>query len=165
MQTEVIYVTVPTHLKRSLEALALQYRYQARDPHTLKGMVIKACDELLARELPQYTSDRVKRSDGERSAVVVGREGTHADQIMRAVATVIAEGVDIFTRADIRDRAGVDSDQWNGSYSPIFQGMRIDHPGGAPQVGTRFKGVFRRVDRGHYTLTPHGQELLQDYVL
>ncbi len=43
------------------------------------------------------------------------------------------------------------------SYTAIFQGMRIDQPGGAPNVGVMFKGVFRQVRRGEHTLTDYGK--------
>jgi hypothetical protein len=42
------------------------------------------------------------------------------------------------------------------------QAMRSDHPGGAPPIGARFKGVFRRVERGRYTLTDKRKQLLEE---
>jgi hypothetical protein len=32
-------------------------------------------------------------------------------------------------------------------------------PGGAPNVGSRWKGVFQRVARGRFQLTPYGLNL------
>jgi hypothetical protein len=43
------------------------------------------------------------------------------------------------------------------SYTAIFQGMREDQPGGAPQVPKQFKGVFRRIQHGRFTLTEVGR--------
>lgn len=58
-----------------------------------------------------------------------------------------------FTRKMIRDRLGVDKKPWDSSYSPIFQGMRDDHPGRAPNPGSAYSGVFHRIGRGEYRLT------------
>lgn len=62
-------------------------------------------------------------------------------------------GTGRFTRKMIRDHLGVDEKSWDSSYSPIFQGMRDDHPGGAPNPGSAYSGVFHRVGRGEYRLT------------
>src|SRR4051794_26689625 len=88
---------------------------------------------------------------------------TYADQIMYAVAAIVADGHDTFSRKEIRDRAGIEPASWDRSGSPIFQGMRSDHPGGAPPVGERYRGVFRQVSRGLHTLTSYGRELLKEY--
>ncbi|OGO41692.1 MAG: hypothetical protein A2Z04_05985 [Chloroflexi bacterium RBG_16_57_9] len=90
---------------------------------------------------------------------------THAEEIMQAVATLVyIEGKDIFSREEIRQRIGVSRDDWDLGYTAIFQGMREDHPGGAPNVGEKFKGVFRQVRRGEHTLTPYGNELLKEFM-
>ncbi len=84
-----------------------------------------------------------------------------AEKILIAVAMFIKEGSSEFSRNDIRKLMGVDRDIWGNSYSPIFQGMRIDQPGGAPVVKKEFKGVFRRVKHGKYKLTEHGQRIIE----
>jgi hypothetical protein len=164
MDTEIIYADVPAELKRSLEDLVVRNKRQARGPRTLTGVVAKACDELLARELPGYESVLERELRYPQTHRLSGGKATHAEQIMRAAAAlVVQEGKEIFTRADIRDRVGVDRDTWISSYTPIFQGMRADQPGGAPPVGARYKGVFRKVEHGKHTLTPYGRELLRDF--
>jgi hypothetical protein len=89
---------------------------------------------------------------------------THAEEIMRAVALLkYEEDKDTFTREEIRQRIGVTRDEWMSGYTSIFQGMRKDQPGGAPNVAERFKGVFRQVRRGEHTLTRYGEELLKEF--
>lgn len=91
-------------------------------------------------------------------------EMTHAEEIMRAVADFTKKkSEDTFSRKEIRDQIGVDHDTWMSSYTAIFQGMRSDHPGRAPQVGKRFKKAFQRVEYGRYTLTGYGKELLKEF--
>ena len=86
---------------------------------------------------------------------------THAEQIMKAVAALVElEGRHVFTRDQVRKGIGVTRDRWMAGYTAIFQAMREDHPGGAPPIGPRWKGVFRRVSHGEYVLTPRGRELL-----
>lgn len=166
METEALYVHVPVALKHALEDLVLSYRRQGRRPRTLREMVVKACDELLTREVARYTSVLDPEKDTPKETQRMEMQDTHADQIMRAVAAlVIKGGHEVFSRAEIRTHLGIDADDWQRSYTPIFQGMRSDQPGGAPNVGTRYKGVFRQVAHGTHTLTPYGQLLLQDYVM
>ncbi len=89
---------------------------------------------------------------------------THAEEIMRAVTTLVRqEGKTIFTREEIRQQIGVSRDEWMSGYTSIFQGMRTDQPGGAPKVGARFTGVFRQVEHGKHTLTDYGWRLLQEF--
>ena len=89
---------------------------------------------------------------------------THTEEIMRAVAVLMKEKAsNTFSRKEVRDQIGVSLDRWMSGYTAVFQGMRSDHPGGAPQVGARFKGVFRRVKRGTYTLTDYGKRLLEEF--
>ena len=86
---------------------------------------------------------------------------THAEQIMKAVAALVElEGRHVFTRDQVRKRIGVTRDRWMAGYTAIFQGMREDHPGGAPSIGSKWKGAFRRIGHGEYVLTSRGQELL-----
>lgn len=89
---------------------------------------------------------------------------TRAEEIMRAVATIVKrEGKNIFSRREIRDQIDVSQDKWLSSYTAIFQAMRSDHPGGAPEVGPRFKGVFRQIKYGRHTLTDYGKQLLKEF--
>lgn len=89
---------------------------------------------------------------------------THAEEILKAVAKYINKtGKNTFTRKDIRDELGLTREEWLSGYTAIFQGMRIDHPGGAPNVTQRFKGVFKRIERGKYTLTRYGQQILKEF--
>jgi hypothetical protein len=91
-------------------------------------------------------------------------EITHAEEIMHAVAKVIKKKKkDTFSRKEIRDQIGVDHDTWMSGYTAIFQGMRSDHPGRAPQVGKRFNNVFQQVEYGRYALTEYGKELLKEF--
>jgi hypothetical protein len=94
----------------------------------------------------------------------VKKKLTHPEEIMCAVAKIVLkQGRDTFSRVDIRRVTGVDKDAWDASFSPEFQGMRVDHPGGAPKVNKKFQGVFYRVQHGIYTLTDYGRSLLKDF--
>jgi len=88
---------------------------------------------------------------------------THAEEIVRAAANLVKEGSEVFTRDEVRRSIGVTRDEWISGYAAVFQGMRIDHPGGAPNVGERWKGVFRRVAYSEYILTSLGRELLLEF--
>jgi hypothetical protein len=87
---------------------------------------------------------------------------TISEKIMQAVSILVfQEGKTQFTREEIRQKIeGVERKEWVSSYSPIFQGMRKDQPGGAPTVAAKFKGVFQRVEHGTHKLTDHGNRLL-----
>jgi hypothetical protein len=83
---------------------------------------------------------------------------------LRAVAVLVyTENKGIFTRDEIRIQIGVDRDEWMAGYTSIFQGMRSDQPGGAPPIGKRFRGVFRQVERGKYSLSDYGWNLLEEF--
>ena len=85
---------------------------------------------------------------------------THADRIMLAVAELsLVNGKDVFSRENIRDQIGLSQAEWMSGYTAVFQGMRADHPGGAPSVPRRYEGVFRRVAHGRHTLTDHGRQV------
>jgi hypothetical protein len=86
---------------------------------------------------------------------------THAEMILSAVNEFRKQGVFSFSREDIRSSRGINSEDWLASYSPVFQGMRVDQPGGAPAVGERFRNVFRRVRRGVYVLTDYGISVIE----
>ncbi len=51
-------------------------------------------------------------------------------------------------------------EEWLASGSPIFQGMRCDHPGGAPSVNIKYQKMFQRVAHGKYMLTEDGKALI-----
>jgi hypothetical protein len=46
-------------------------------------------------------------------------------------------------------------------YTSIFQAMRGDQPGGAPPIDIKYRGVFRQLRHGVYTLTKHGYHAVQ----
>jgi len=134
---------------------------QGRKPDTVAKVVTQACDEFLQREVADYES--VLESETSMSASA-DYSGTIPDTIMRAVVGRTKAGDKTYTRVSLRDEAGIDPDWWIRSFNPTMQGMRVDEPGGAPNVGARYKGVFRRVSRGEYVLTEYGQKLLQEYL-
>ncbi len=79
-------------------------------------------------------------------------------------AIVLQEGKEVFIRAEIRKRLGVEEEKWNASYNPTFQGMRLDQPGGAPNVNEKFRNVFRQVKHGEHTLTDYGKQLIHEFI-
>ncbi len=81
---------------------------------------------------------------------------------MRAVSTLGGQDQTVvFTREDIRHQIGIGRPKWKPSYSPTFQGMRSDQPGGALKVGEKYRNVFRKVARRKNTLTDYGRTLLK----
>jgi len=87
---------------------------------------------------------------------------TQAERILRAVATIVHQQ-EVFSREDIRIAANIPRPEWDASYSPTFQGMRTDHPGGAPKVREEFRNVFERVAHGKHTLTDYGRRVIAEY--
>lgn len=87
---------------------------------------------------------------------------TITEMIMRAVHQLEERGVITFARKDIRDELGLHPDKMNTTFSPIFQGMRVTHPDGAPLVGRKFQDVFERVEHGKYQLTKKGSKLIEE---
>jgi len=88
------------------------------------------------------------------------RPMTIAEQILKAVSKLVgSDETTVFSREEIRRQADVSRKDWNASYSPIFQGMREDQAGDAPNVGTKYKNVFRQVSYGRHALTEYGQQL------
>jgi len=83
----------------------------------------------------------------------------HVEEIMRAICRLVSRGLTPFRRMDVRNELGFDAETWLQSYTAIFQGMRADHPGGAPQIAHEFRDVIRRVSYGNYILTKRGQAL------
>ncbi len=89
---------------------------------------------------------------------------THCEQIYRAIINIIRSGQQIFQRVNVRDELGLDHDTWMSGYVSIFQGMRDDHPGGAPDVKDELKNVLHRVGRGQYVLTDYGRSIMDQYL-
>jgi len=88
---------------------------------------------------------------------------THAERILAAVAAVAERRKNaVFTRDEVRRQAGISRKEWDASYSPVFQAMRTDQPGGAPNVAARFKGVFQQVAHGKHKLTEYGLKLVRE---
>lgn len=109
--------------------------------------------------LPPRSVGRVKHAER-----VVGGDGhgTNAARIFHAaVALAGADGRKTFTRKVVREYLGLSNRAWQSGYTAIFQGMRDDHPGGAPQVGASYSGVFHRVDHGIYEFSPKGRRLVE----
>ena len=87
----------------------------------------------------------------------------HADEIARAVASIMKEKRGPFARVDVRGKLGILPEEWLWEYAAIFQGMRVDHSGGVPDVGSKFEGVFKNVGYGIYELTEYGEKLIKEY--
>jgi len=87
---------------------------------------------------------------------------TNAETILEAVRRIVTLNEQReFTRDQIRRKAEVSREKWVASYSPIFQGMREDQPGGAPDVGPKYRNIFRRVRHGVHTLTEYGKQVVE----
>ena len=94
--------------------------------------------------------------------VVTGGDGTNAGRILDAAAALAgADGRKTFSRKAVREYLGLSNRAWQSGYTAIFQGMRDDHPGGAPKVGDSYSGVFHRVDLGTYELSTKGRRLVE----
>ena len=109
------------------------------------------------------TTDRKMTGNGH-ARIKPGTEGvmTIPEQILSAVNSIVGrDGAAVFTREEIRHRLGIARERWHSSYSPLFQAMRADHPGGAPPIRKEFQGVFKQVARGRHTLTDHGRALVK----
>jgi len=89
---------------------------------------------------------------------------TTAEEILQSVSFLVKEkGMKTFRRVDIRKHMGADKRRWDNNYSPTFQGMRVDQPGGACNVGKKFQGIFQQVKYGVHTLTEYGKEMIKKY--
>jgi hypothetical protein len=84
----------------------------------------------------------------------------HAGKILDTARSLYKQGRSSFTRDDVRRYLNLTPEEWLNGYTAIFQGMRVDHPGGAPKVGERYQKVFRRISRGLYTLTEKGKGVI-----
>jgi len=88
---------------------------------------------------------------------------TIAQRIMEAAARVVVrDGQRVFTRKDIYDGIG-DTTLKRRSFDPNFQGMRADHPGGAPRVPEKFRNVFKHLEDTNYELTEYGKSILTNF--
>jgi len=91
---------------------------------------------------------------------------THAEEILYAAAILVRKkGRSTFTRKEVRDQIGLKHGDWMAGYTAIFQGMRIDQPGRDPLVAEKYVGVFKRLERGVYCLTPHGRSLVDKIII
>jgi hypothetical protein len=45
----------------------------------------------------------------------------------------------------------------------MFQAMRDDHPGGAPAINKKYRGIFHRVAPGRYVLSEYGVRVLSGH--
>jgi hypothetical protein len=84
---------------------------------------------------------------------------THTAQIFEAAVVVSRKNNGTFKREQVRQQIGVSRDRWMAGYTAIFQGMRDDHPGGAPDLGSVYKNVFHRIEHGKYRLSKIGEIL------
>jgi hypothetical protein len=88
---------------------------------------------------------------------LTARKPTIAECILAAIGVLVgADAEKTFSREEVRRAAGVGKASWERSWNPTFQGMRSDHPGGAPKQAAKNRGVIRRVKRGSYVLTEAG---------
>lgn len=87
---------------------------------------------------------------------------TIAEALLRAVSLVVgSDRKMVFSRAEVREAAGIDRRWWEKSWNPIFQGMRIDHPGRAPKQAKKHRGVLKRISHGRFMLTAYGWQLVR----
>jgi len=90
-----------------------------------------------------------------------GGRMTHSERILSAVKYLTKGDSQMeFSRNDVRLHLGISSHDWLNGYTAIFQAMRSDHPGAAPPIAEKYQGVFRRVRRGSFVLTPKGKSLI-----
>ena len=88
---------------------------------------------------------------------------TQCELILQTVARLTGGDYDrTFTRSEIKKIIGGTRQYRRNHIDPTIQGMREDEPGGANNVGLRYKGALRRVSYGIYQLTPKGKALIQE---
>lgn len=89
---------------------------------------------------------------------------THAEQILKAAAALAgSDRAGLFSRKQVRERLGLSPHDWQSGYTAIFQSMRDDHPGGAPQVSAKYKNVLHRLSPGNYQLSARGSRLADEF--
>ncbi len=89
---------------------------------------------------------------------------THAEQILQAAAALAgSDRAGLFSRKQVREQLGLSPHDWQSGYTAIFQSMRDDHPGGAPQVSGKYKNVLHREGPGQYQLNARGRRLADEF--
>lgn len=89
---------------------------------------------------------------------------THAEQILKAAAALAgSDRAGLFSRKQVREQLGLSPHDWQSGYTAIFQSMRDDHPGGAPQVSAKYKNVLHRLGPGRYQLSARGRRLADEF--
>jgi hypothetical protein len=89
---------------------------------------------------------------------------THAEQILKAAAALAGpDRSGLFSRKQVREQLGLSPHDWQSGYTAIFQSMRDDHPGGAPQVSAKYKNVLHRLGPGNYQLSARGRRLADEF--
>ena len=74
---------------------------------------------------------------------------THAEQILRAARALAgSDRAGLFSRKQVPEQLGLSPHDWQSGYTAIFQSMRDDHPGGAPQVSAKYKDLLHRLGPG-----------------
>ncbi len=90
---------------------------------------------------------------------------TQAEQILSGVRQLLGDkDNEVFSREAIRQKINVSREIWDASYSPTFQAMRSDQPGGAPAIAEKYKNIFRQVAHGKHTLTDNGLQVIHSMV-
>ena len=114
--------------------------------------------DLQGSEAPEPSSGATEKAA---TRVTVGQaKDTHAAQIFSAaVALAGREYSKTFSRMSVRDRLRLTNREWQAGYTAIFQGMRDDHPGGAPPVSEEYSVVFHRTGQGVYEFSEKGRSL------
>jgi hypothetical protein len=84
---------------------------------------------------------------------------SYAEQIFEATVFVSHRNNGTFTRDQVRQQIGLSRNIWESGYTAIFQGMRDDHPGGAPDPSPKFRNLFYRIEHGKYQLCKDGERL------
>ena len=141
-------------LTRDRDRLDSEIAQKKLEIHDLQGGTTDV-DDALAQ--PTQPAEEAGRNG------VTGGDGTNASRIFEAAAVLAGtKGRKTFSRKAVREYLGLNNRTWQSGYTAIFQGMRDDHPGGAPQVGASCSGVFHRVGRGAYELSAKGRRLAEE---
>lgn len=98
------------------------------------------------------------------NAAALPMQVTHAEQILQAAAALAgSDRAGLFSRKQVREQLGLSPHGWQSGYTAIFQSMRDDHPGGAPQVSAKYKNVLHRQGPGRYQLNARGRRLADEF--
>lgn len=88
---------------------------------------------------------------------------THAEEIMQAVAELIRQGKNVFSRKDVRDQLGLTHHEWLYGYTAIFQGMRLDRSPDSPMPREKYRNMFKHTfGHGKYVLTAQGKTIVEE---